>query len=130
MDFCNLSVTARLTRDPEVKSFKSGTVAKFGVAYNYGVGEKRKVSYLDCESWDEKKVEFIQKYLKKGSRVTLNGRLDQDNWEKDGVKQSKHVLKVDGIYFADSLKTEENAQAVKSGKKVKDDTETGSDAPF
>lgn len=124
MDFCNLSVTARLTRDPEVKDFKSGSVVKFSVAYNYGTGDKKRVSYLDCESWQEKQIEIIQKYLKKGSRVTLNGRLEQDTWEKDGVKNSKHVLKVSDVYFVDTKKEDDG------GKKVDTDSVTGSDAPF
>lgn len=113
MDFCNLSLTGRLTRDPEVKVFSGKSVVKFAVAYNYGIGDKRRVSYLDCESWEDKKVEFIQKYLKTGSRVTLNGRLEQDNWEnKEGQKQSKHFMKVSDVYFADSLPKKENSEAV------------------
>lgn len=128
MDFCNLSVTARLTRDPEIKVFGSGSVAKFGVAYNFGYGDKKRVSYLDCESWDEKRIEFIQKFLKKGSRVTLNGRLEQDTWERDGVKQSKHILKIDGVYFADSLKSNDNETG--QTKTKKEQTTETEDIPF
>lgn len=124
MDFNAFSLTGRLTRDPEVRAFSNGTVVKFAIANNYGIGEKRRVSYFDCESWEPKKIEFVQKYLKTGSRVTLTGRLEQNVWEnKEGQKQSTYLLKVTDVYFAD---------AAPAGQK-KEDTETvsgNSDAPF
>lgn len=81
-------LTGRLTRDPEAKSLGEKTVASFGLAVN-GFGDK--VSFLDVEAWG-RTAEVIEKYAGKGKLVTVQGRLEQQRWEKDGQKRSKVIV--------------------------------------
>jgi single-strand DNA-binding protein len=91
-------IVGRLTRDPELRYIPSGTaVCEVGVAVNEKV--KRGDEYveapvfLDCTLWS-KTAEVAAQYLHKGSSVLIEGRLQLDQWEKDGEKRSK--LKVVG----------------------------------
>lgn len=77
----------RLTKDPELKATTSGKrVCSFTLAVDKP-GKDAGANFIDCESW-EQTAEFVGKYLKKGALVFIEGRLDQQTWEKDGQKRS------------------------------------------
>ncbi len=97
-----------LTRDVELRAIGSGqSVAKIGLAVNRNFttasGEKREeVTFVDCEAWG-KQAEVMAKYLSKGRPVFIEGRLKLDQWEdKEGNKQSKLRVVVEGFQFVDS----------------------------
>lgn len=97
----------RLTRDPETRSLKSGTsVVSFGLAVNrtytrQETNEKvEETCFLDCEAWG-RQGETIARYMKKGRQIFLEGRLKLDTWEKEGVKNSKIRVVVEGFQFID-----------------------------
>lgn len=85
-----------LTRDPELQYLPSGTaVAKFGLAVNRVYndrqsGERREeVCFVDITAW-ARQAEVCNEYLRKGSPVFLEGRLNFNSWETDdGQKRSK-----------------------------------------
>jgi len=92
-------VTGRLTRDPEGRRTNSGTaVTELGVASN---GRKKDQTgnwvddpcFLDVTVWG-KSAEFCRDYLKKGSRVLIEGRLQLDQWEDRTTGQKRSKLKV------------------------------------
>jgi len=90
-----------LTRDIEVKYLASGTaLAKSAIAtshkYKSQTGEqKEEVCFLDFTMFG-RSAEIAQQYLKKGSKVMLEGRLVLDRWTgQDGTNRSKHSLNVD-----------------------------------
>lgn len=79
----------RLTRDVEVKSTSSGkSVATASMAVDKGQDQ---TAFFDVTAWD-KLAEILGKYTKKGSKILVQGRLDQQTWEKDGQKNSKVVV--------------------------------------
>lgn len=97
-----------LTRDVELKQLPSGqTVGKLGIAVNRRWKtpegqEREEVTFIDCEAWG-RTAEVLGKYLSKGRPVYIEGRLKLDQWEdKDGRKQSKLRVVVEGFQFIDS----------------------------
>jgi len=94
----------RLTRDTELRYTPNGTaVASFSLAnsYQFGSGDSRKeqVSYFDCIAWS-KLAEICAEYAKKGTRVAVEGRLQQKRWEdQDGKKRSAVELVVENLQF-------------------------------
>src|SRR5262245_11236047 len=83
-----------LTRDPELRYIPSGQgVATFTIAvnraYNSQSGEKKEeVSFIRVVAWG-KTGENCNQYLKKGSPVFVEGRLQSRSWEaQDGSKRS------------------------------------------
>jgi len=94
----------RITRDPELKYTPSGTaVATFSIAVNnqYGSGDNKKetVSYFDCVAW-MKLADIVAQYGLKGTRVAIEGRLEQKRWDsQDGKKMSKIEIVVENLQF-------------------------------
>jgi single-strand DNA-binding protein len=96
-----------LTRDIEVKYIQSGTaVANASLAVN----EKRKdnngqwvedVTFVDLTLWG-RTAEVAGEYLSKGSPVLVEGRLKQEQWEKDGQKRSKMIVVVEKLQMIGS----------------------------
>ena len=84
-----------LTRDPEVKYLQSGTaVCEISVALNDRMKDSSgqwvdRVSYVEVTLWS-RSAEIAGEYLRKGSPIFVEGRLQQDTWEsQDGQKRSK-----------------------------------------
>lgn len=97
-------IYGNLTRDPEMKALPSGMqVCSFSVAtnrsYNDRDGKRQEaVEYHNVTSFG-KQAEVIAKYLTKGSGVYVEGRLQTNSWEKDGVKQYRTEIVVDKFEF-------------------------------
>ena len=96
-----------LTRDPEVRYTPSGkAVADLGLAvnrkYRTSDGQDREdTCFVDLVVWG-RQAETCSEYLGKGSPVLVEGRLQFDQWEKDGQKNSKLKVVADRVQFLGS----------------------------
>jgi len=104
-------LTGNLTRDPEVKYTPSGkAMSRMGIAVqrrfkNSETGQSD-VDFFNLTAW-EKTAEFCGRYLKKGSRVLVEGRLQTYSYAmQDGSKRSGVDIQVENIEFANSGKRE------------------------
>ena len=88
-------LSGHLTRDAVVKVFETGSVIEFAVASNSGPKDKEVTLFMDCQYWVTSSA--VAEYLVKGKKVAVEGRLKQDSWEKDGVKHTKLIIKVDNL---------------------------------
>lgn len=97
-------IFGNLTRDPEMRALPSGQqVCSFSIATNY--------TYKDRDGKRVEKSDFhnivvfgVQaensaKYLKKGASAYVEGRLQTQSWEKDGVKQYRTEIVADRVQF-------------------------------
>ena len=87
--FNKVMLMGNLTRDPELRYTASGAaVASFGLAvsrkYKQGEEWKDEVCFVDITVW-AKLAENCTEYLHKGSPVFIEGRLNNQTWEADGV---------------------------------------------
>ena len=48
---------------------------------------KDETHWFDITAW-EKNADFAEEWLRKGSTVLVEGRLQKETWEKDGQKRS------------------------------------------
>ncbi|MEQ8351443.1 MAG: single-stranded DNA-binding protein [Leptospiraceae bacterium] len=104
----NLSLVildGNLVQDPELKELgNERKVVNFTVAANHGFRSKEDnsrefVSYFNVEAWD-KQAGPIAQYLKKGSRVTIEGNLRQDRWKDDeGFNRNKVKIVARNVRF-------------------------------
>ena len=97
-----------LTRDIELKYIPSGAaIAKSAIAtshkYKSQTGEqKEEVCFLDFDVFG-KQAEILNQYVRKGSKVMLEGRLVLNRWTaQDGSNRSNHTLRVENFKFLDS----------------------------
>ena len=121
LDLNKVMVVGRLKRDPVVRHIQTGSaVAKFDIAVNRRyrdpkTGEnKEEVCYLTVEAW-ERQAEFVEQYFTKGKAIYVEGRLRQDNWEKDGQKFSKLLIRADRVQFVESRAEEEARVSARQG---------------
>ena len=94
-----------LTRDPELRYIPSGqAVTTFTVAvnrtYNSQSSEKKEeVSFIRVVVW-ARRAEVCNEYLKKGSPVFVEGRLQSRTWEaQDGTKRSALEVVAQSVQF-------------------------------
>lgn len=97
-------IAGNLTRDPELKSLPSGNkVANFSVATNRtwkdqnGVKQEA-VEYHNVTAYG-KQAEVIAQYMRKGSAIFVEGRLQTRSWEAEGKKNYRTEIIVDNFQF-------------------------------
>ena len=74
-----------LARDPEMRYTTAGIpVTKFSIAVNRRV--KDEVDFFNIVAW-RKLAEICGEYLSKGKRVSIEGRLEIDTYEKEGKQR-------------------------------------------
>jgi single-strand DNA-binding protein len=107
MDLNKAMIIGRLTRDPEMRSTPQGTnVCSFSIATNYVYttpsGKQEQVEYHNIVAW-RKLADIAGQYLKKGSRVYVEGRIQTRSWQgNDGVKKNRTEIVLDNMIMLDS----------------------------
>ncbi|HQX27744.1 MAG TPA: single-stranded DNA-binding protein [Alphaproteobacteria bacterium] len=88
-------LVGNLGKDPEIRSMQSGDkVASFSIATSESwkdkaTGErKEKTEWHRVSVWNQGLVKVIESYVKKGSKVYIEGQLETRKWtDKDGVEK-------------------------------------------
>lgn len=103
MDLNKVMIIGRLTKDPEVKTTPNGSnVVSFSVATGFTwtdqQGQKKEqTEFHNVVAW-RKLADIIGQYLKKGSQVYLEGRLQTRSWEgQDGKKNYRTEIVADNM---------------------------------
>ena len=87
-------LVGRLTKDPEVKQSTSGkTYTRFTLAVNRPF-TKDEVDFINCVVFG-KTAEVMNKYVRKGHRIGLTGRLQTNKYEHNGEKRISFDVMVD-----------------------------------
>ncbi len=111
-------LTGNLTRDPEVRYTQSGkAVATFSIAVNRtwkrpgDTQTQALTDYINVVAW-EKSAEFCGKYLTKGRKVLVEGRIQSRSYEaQDGSKRYVTEVVSDNIEFMDSTKRQDGGES-------------------
>ncbi|MFH1534202.1 MAG: single-stranded DNA-binding protein [Nitrospirota bacterium] len=108
MSLNKVQLIGNLTRDPELKQIPGGqVVASFGLATNFTwkdqSGEKQsKAEFHNIVAW-RKLAEICGQYLKKGSKIYIEGRIQTRDWEgEDGTKRYRTEITADNMIMLDS----------------------------
>lgn len=108
MDLNKAMIIGRLTRDPETRTIPSGqTVASFSLATNRvwtdKAGQKQEsVEYHNIVVW-RKLAEICSQYLRKGSKIYIEGRLQTSSWDgQDGIKRYRTEIVANNMIMLDS----------------------------
>lgn len=93
-----VQLIGNLGRDVDMRyAPNSKAVATFSMAVE---GGKDKTEWTNVEVW-EKTAENCAKYIGKGSKVYVEGKLKTESWEKDGHKFSRTVVVASRVLFLD-----------------------------
>src|SRR5574340_371547 len=121
MDLNKVMIIGRLTRDPELRTTPSGAnVCSLSVATNYVYtnqqsGQKvEQVEYHNIVLW-RKLADIAGQYLKKGTQVFIEGRLQTRNWDdKNNVKHYKTEIVADNMIMLARPQGSSNSSAYSS----------------
>ena len=103
-------LVGNLGEDPDVKFTPAGkAVANFSVATSFGSGDAKKTTWHRVVAW-EKTAEACGKYLKKGSKVYVEGRTDHRQYEKDGATRYVTEVVANEVKFLDSAQGKDKAE--------------------
>jgi single-strand DNA-binding protein len=108
-----VTLIGNLTRDVEMRYMPSGDgIANFGLATSH--------KWKDKEGKRQEETEFHNitifrglakvcgEYLKKGSKVYIEGRIKTEKWEKDGQQHSRVVIIGENMHMLDGKKQDQS----------------------
>ena len=104
MSINRVNISGNLTRDPEMRHTASGMqVLSFGMAVNDRAKDANgewvdRPNFIDCTMFGAR-AEAVSRYISKGSKVAVEGKLRWSQWEKDGQKRSKLEVIAEELEF-------------------------------
>ncbi len=106
--FNRVILVGNLTRDPELRYLPNGqAVCSSGIATNRRFKKQdgsqgEEVCFVDITLFG-RTAEIANQYLKKGSKILVEGRLKYDTWtDTSGQKRSKHSVQVESLQMLDT----------------------------
>ena len=108
-------IIGNLTRDPEIR-YSAGSqtaVAKFSVALNRGKDQNGNDLGADFPNVTAfgRTAELVEKYLGKGRKIAIEGRITTGSYEKDGKKIYTTEITAERIEFLDKAPEQQKADA-------------------
>ena len=100
----------RLTDNPDVRYSQAQNMEQLCIArYTLAIDRRGKDAGADfprCVAFG-KNGEFAEKYLKKGTKIAITGRIQTGSYEKDGVKHYTTEAIIEEQEFAESKRSQE-----------------------
>lgn len=98
----NVTLMGRLTRDPETRYSSDLCITRYTLAVDR---QGKGADFLNCVTFG-KAAEFAEKYLKKGIKIAVSGRIQTGDYtDKNGVKRNTFEIVVWQHYFCESAAT-------------------------
>ena len=98
-----IEITGNITKTPETVTAGDTTVTKARLIHNESIRKAdgatvEKMVAIDLEIWG-KRGEAFAKHVTTKSPVAIEGKLQLDQWEKDGEPRSRLVIRVEDWQF-------------------------------
>ncbi len=120
-----VALVGNLCADVEMRAAKSGDpIARFRLAVQRPTREKE-VDFFSCTAFGKQAV-ACGEFLTKGCKVSVEGRLNIEKWEKDDVKRESVSIIANRVNFISTSRSSDNPAPVAVGA-VSDDDD---DFPF
>lgn len=103
MSINKVIISGNLTRDPELRQTQGGfAILNLGVAVNDRAKNPQTGEWEDRPNFVDvtvfgKRAESLSRFLSKGSKVAVEGKLRWSQWERNGEKRSKLEVVADEI---------------------------------
>lgn len=128
-------IIGNITRDPELKALQSGMkVCTFGVATNRTWKDKDGAKQESVDFHNivvfGKQAESTSQYMKKGSQIMIEGRIQTRSWETDGQKKYTTEIIAENVQFGTKPKSNADAKPEDEAQPTAFDEEVIQDIPF
>ncbi len=119
----HVTLLGRIGADPELRSTKSGTAViqlRLATDRYSKSNEPTETDWHSVVVWGNT-AEAVDRYVRKGDRVHVTGRLQQHSWQTDsGERRSRTEVYANEVIFLDS----------RNDRNGRNDREEGGDSPF
>jgi len=106
--------TGRLTKDPDIRATSDTNVARFTIACDRRFKKDgENADFISCVGFG-KTAEFIEKYVRKGTKLEIVGRIQTGSYEKDGREIYTTDVVVEEANFAESKKASEERKSAET----------------
>ncbi len=107
-----ITLIGNVGRDPDIQQTKSGTkVAHFSLATNrrapVGSDQEERTDWHRLTLWN-RQAQYAEDYIRTGDRIYVEGRLEYDSYERDGVTIPTAEVHVSNVVM---LSSKSGAQA-------------------
>ncbi|MBP5444636.1 MAG: single-stranded DNA-binding protein [Acholeplasmatales bacterium] len=108
-------LVGRITKDPELRNIQSGSsVVNFTLAVSRPTSQNSdqnasNADFINCVIWN-KQAENLAKYVKKGSLIGVEGRIQTRNYEANGVTRYITEVLCDNVQFLETKNDSARAQ--------------------
>lgn len=97
----HIVLEGRIVKNAELKTAETSIVTSFTIANDQSYKKNgewvNKAYFVDCQIWGEY-GNAMRQYLNKGQKLSVEGILEQNNWEdSDGKKRSSYRINVKNI---------------------------------
>ena len=100
-------LVGRITKDPELRTLSSGSsVVNFTIAVNRPIAQQQDqnastADFINCVIWN-KQAENLAKYVKQGSLIGVEGRIQTRNYESNGTTRYVTEVLCDNVQFLET----------------------------
>lgn len=104
--------------DPEIRVLDGGTkMARFSLATTERIYNKEKNESKELTEWHNVVcwrglADVVDRYVRKGSRLYVEGKINSREWEKDGVKQRSYDIVAHEIKMLNKVETQPQAATI------------------
>lgn len=112
----SVNLIGRLTHDPELKVFESGDLCLFTLA----VDNRKSTLFINCSTYGER-ADLMAKTLRKGSLISITGRLEQRTYEtQEGEKRVATYISVESFDYLEKKQVEDDKPQQKASFTAED----------
>lgn len=114
-------LVGRITKDPELRTLSSGSsVVNFTIAVNRPIAQQQdqnasNADFISCVIWN-KQAENLAKYVKQGSLIGVEGRIQTRNYESNGTTRYVTEVLCDNVQFLETKNSSKNQLADEDAK--------------
>ncbi len=110
-----VTLLGNVGRDPDIQQTRNGTkVAHFSLATNRrapaGSDEEERTDWHRLTLWN-RQAQFAEDYIRTGDRIYVEGRLEYDSYERDGVTIPTAEIHVNRVVLLSSKGSAEDESA-------------------
>lgn len=121
-----IMIIGNVAKDPDVRMAGNTKVANFSLAVNEKFkdrsGEQQeKTEWVNAVVWGNQ-ADIVEKYVKKGSSLYIEGKLETREWEKDGKKGRSTEVRVINFQMLGGRSTETQAYQPKQESAPRQDS--------
>lgn len=109
-----LILMGRLTKEPDIRYNNDRCIARYSIAVDRRYKDSNgqyPTDFFNLVSFG-KTAEFIETYVNKGTKLVVEGEIQNNNYEKDGKTIYQNQIIINSVEFAESKRAAEQAPDV------------------